>query len=174
MEVRTCNIWDLKETHAICIPTNLGWKADGSNVMGRGLAKQAARRFRKLPKFIGESYRTIQTKFHTGVSDKSINQLAPIISITINETELIMIPSKKLVKPAYLSWKQKSDERLISRALWHFRDKILADEFHRMFFAVPLVGAGNGQLDEELVESIIKSILGDVSGVELIKWNGGN
>jgi len=173
MQIRTCDIWDLKETHAICIPTNLGWKNDGSNVMGRGLAKQAARRFRKLPKFIGNSYRQIQTKFHTGVSEISINQLAPIISTIMNGTELIMIPSKKLVKPPYLSWKQKSDARLISRALWHLREDILGDKFHRMFFAVPLIGAGNGQLSDELSQSIVESVLGNVPGVELIKWNGG-
>jgi len=173
MKTRICNIWDLKDTHAICIPTNLGWRTDGTNTMGRGLALQAARRFRKLPRFIGSSYRQIQTKFHTGISDLSINQLAPIISTIVRDTELIMIPSKKLIKPAYLSWKQKSNPRLISKALWHLREKISNDEFYRMFFAVPLIGAGNGELTEEWAEGVIVSILGDVPGVELVKWDGG-
>lgn len=172
MEIRNCNIWDLKETHAICIPTNLGWRNDGHNVMGRGLAKQASRKFRGLAKFVGQSYRRIQTKFHTGNSDVSINQLTPIISTIIKDTELIMIPSKKLIKPPYMSWKQKSDPRLISRALWHLREEISEGNFHRMFFAIPLIGAGNGELTEEWSEGVIKSILGDVTGAELIKWNG--
>ena len=172
MKTRNCNIWDLRETHAICIPTNLGWRNDGHNVMGRGLAKQASRKFRGLSKFVGQSYRWIQTKFHTGVSDVSINQLTPIISIIIKGTELIMIPSKKLIKPPFMSWKQKSNPRLISRALWHLREKISEGHFNRMFFAIPLIGAGNGELTEEWSEGIIKGILGDVTGAELIKWSG--
>ena len=42
-----CDIWDLSMDYAIVILTNIGWRKDGNNVMGAGLAKQASEKPRR-------------------------------------------------------------------------------------------------------------------------------
>ena len=50
MQTANGDIWNVEPKDAwIVVPTNVGWKRDGSNVMGAGLAKQARLKFKQLP-----------------------------------------------------------------------------------------------------------------------------
>lgn len=170
MKIKNVNIWELKETHVICIPTNLGWNNATENVMGAGLAKQAKKRYPKLPKHLGMKYHHVQMRFHVGVREKSINEDPPIIRFIMPDgVELAMLPSKKLVKPPYLSWKQKSNIQLIAKGLHRFRSLVENDFFEHMFFAIPLIGAGNGGLSEELVKVTLRRIVGDLPEVTFVQ-----
>ena len=62
----------------IVIPTNAGWKSDGNNVMGRGLAKQASEKFKDLSLMYGQYCKIKQP--HCYFENK----------------RLILVPSKKL------------------------------------------------------------------------------
>jgi len=51
----TGNLWDFhNQGNAICITTNGFVKSNGQAVMGRGIAKQAAQRYTRLPREFGE------------------------------------------------------------------------------------------------------------------------
>lgn len=149
MEKKKGNIWDFFRDHAIVIPTNIGWTKAGENVMGRGLAKQAAKRFPDLPKVLGKKYQII----HTGrcrTRYPSVNDKPPVLIVRPNDKfELVFLPTKKLVRPAYLSWKQPSDLRFIAKGLHYLRDYTLT-QLKKPRLAIPLIGAGNGKLDEKL------------------------
>lgn len=47
------DLWDLAKGHILCITTNGFVKRDGSCVMGRGIAAEAAKRFPEVPKALG-------------------------------------------------------------------------------------------------------------------------
>ena len=52
------NIWDYYENgFPICITTNGNVSGIGYNVMGKGIALEAKKRFPKLPKMIGDHIR---------------------------------------------------------------------------------------------------------------------
>lgn len=57
------NLFDQK-VDVICVPTNGSIKADGRNIMGCGVAKQAAELFPELPLILGEKLQTFGNYFH--------------------------------------------------------------------------------------------------------------
>ena len=65
MQEANGDIWNwLSEPHncEVVIPTNIGWKADGSNVMGAGIAKQAILRYgRDIAAWYGAICRACRT-----------------------------------------------------------------------------------------------------------------
>src|SRR3990172_6948668 len=137
MNILNCNIWSLAKTHTIVIPVNMGWKADGRNVMGRGLAKQAAEKYPELPVWWG------------GVCQQ-LRWFTPVVPY--HAESLIMFPTKKLSDPPSLTWRNKSDPELIICGLSQLR--VWSYRFSRV--ALPLVGSGNGGLDPEVVLKWIK------------------
>ena len=141
MKVEYGDIWKhLGEGRYVVIPTNLGWKKDGCNVMGAGLAKDATRRYPTLAKWYG------------GVCEATAD--APQV-IACPFAPLIMFPVKPLNKlQPWMSWKQKADLKLIeqsARQLYEWPDPYP--------IAVPLVGCGNGQLDMYEVRPILEKYL---------------
>ncbi len=130
------NIWDYHATHHVVIPTNIGYRRDGRNVMGRGLAAQAAKRFSALPRWYGEYCRT----FGEGT---------PIVIYP--EGRLILFPVKPLNKESpWLSWKASADLKLIERSAEQLARVVIEDPV-----AVSLVGCGNGGLDMSDVRPIL-------------------
>ena len=92
--------------------------------------------------------------------DSKLVPIEPEEAKTLKEydwIEMVFVPSKKLIKPAYLSWKRSADLRMVRRSLRRLK-KI---QTLRSKIAVPLIGAGNGQLNADVVEASIKEILGD-------------
>ena len=136
------NIWDCESTHLLVIPTNIGYKADGRNVMGRGLALQAAKRHREFALWYG---RICQDK----------GAKTPVVRF--GKTALIAFPVKPLNPNApWLSWKSHADLSLIERSV-----RQLSQFPGKEPIMVPLVGCGNGQLDMGEVRPILDRYLSD-------------
>jgi hypothetical protein len=126
----------------IVIPTNAGWKSDGSNVMGRGLAKQASEKFPELPFRYGDCCKRLEPHQY------------------FKDCHLILIPSKKLnEQQPYLSWQHESDkDTIITSLAWL---QIHVKEFEGDKIYVPILGAGNGGMQKGLIKEIMDKYLTD-------------
>jgi len=143
----------------IVIPTNVGWKfSDGKNPMGKGLAAQAARRFRFLPKLYGDFCRRYKSE-------------TPILPVRVPRwcQRLLLVPTKELnVKKPYLSWMtQTSTEALILRLqqMQVFAQTFTENNTKIPHYApnrrilVPALGCGYGGLSLKLVETLLTTYL---------------
>lgn len=140
MRETTGDLWDfMDDGFAIVIPTNIGWRKDGSNVMGRGLARQASKRFPELAAIYGQQCKEMVD--HGAVEIRFLG-------------DLILFPVKPLnpEKP-WLSWQGMADPVLIEQSAMQLADWTK----HRgeRLIALPLVGCGNGGLGEEVVLPIL-------------------
>jgi len=143
MKEETGNIWHYPPRgYLIVIPTNMGWRKDGWNVMGRGLAKQASMKFPKLPAIYGEM---CQDMADTG----------PEIRFW---ADLVLFPVKPLNEEfPYRSWQSHALPELIEQSAIQLAEWTNEEEQ----VAVPLVGCGNGQLSETVVLPILNNYLND-------------
>lgn len=131
--------WAAKNNAEVVIPTNVGWKSDGSNVMGRGLAAQCADRYPGVSAWYG-----------------SICQACgPSTPVVIHPDHgLIFFPTKPLnYDDPQLSWRNRSSLGLIRRSAVQLSRLRLGP------VAVPLVGCGNGGLDEQEVMPVVRDVL---------------
>lgn len=110
----------------LVIPTNVGWKTNGQNVMGRGLAKQAAEKFPELPGLYGSWCQKYGEEVFVHVGRR-----------------IICAPTKPLNKDhPHLSWKTFSTFKEVKGSYRQIRD--LAKRGLKII--TPLLGAGNGGL----------------------------
>lgn len=146
------NIWDHHASHHIVIPTNIGYKKKGGeNVMGRGLAAQAAKRFPELPRWYGEYCRTF-------------GKDTPVVIYP--DGRLILFPVKPLNEAApWLSWTNSADLKLIERSAQQLARVIIEGPV-----AVSLVGCGNGGLDMGDVRPILDKHLSS-KRFTLVLWD---
>jgi hypothetical protein len=130
-------IW-LNERAEIIIPTNQGWRADGTNVMGAGLAKQAVDRYPGIDQWYGAWCRD-----HRDESCVVRHPVAP----------LIFFPTKPLNPEApHLSWQSPATVETVTRSLRDLaRLPPLAGWPGGGLIALPLVGCGLGGLPEATV-----------------------
>ena len=132
------NLWDFQLTHHIVVPTNIGWRADGCAVMGRGVAKDAAALYPTLPPWYGMICRACCA--HT-----------PIVSFE----NLILFPTKPFNPeyPAY-SWEGSATLTLVERST----DQLASRRWDKPV-ALPLVGCGLGGLQPTEVARMLHVIL---------------
>jgi len=131
-------IW-YKMGNIIVVPTNAGYRKDGSNVMGAGIAKQAAVIYPDLPEEYG--------KFCQGGSP---NQYFP-------DKRLVLVQTKSLNKEKpYLSWKQPSSIEVVIDSLKWLQ---ISSSFFPSKVYVPILGSGNGGLDRGLVRKHMDALL---------------
>jgi len=137
------DIWALEKSHLLVIPTNIGWKAaDGMNIMGRGLALQAARKYPYVALWYG-----LQCMKKGAASPVLIYPHGP----------LILFPVKPLnAEKPWLSWRNKADLGLIERSA-----RELAGLQTDKPVAVSMVGCGNGGLEMSQVRPILDKHLSD-------------
>lgn len=136
------DIWAYEKTHLIVIPTNIGWKASGENVMGRGVAFQAARKYRELPPWYGD-----QCRKHGAAT--------PVLCYT--HAPLILFPVKPLNESRpWISWQSKASLALIRRSAEQLSS--LCPDWD---IAIPMVGCGNGGLEMSEVRPILDEFLSD-------------
>ena len=149
------DMWEwYDEGHTLVIPTNIGWKSDGTNVMGRGVALDALHKFPTLSKSYGDFCRA--------------NPETACVLVLENE-RLVLVPTKPLnPKTPHLSWKYDSDLKTIERSLQDlllqldqlpfsaFRDR-LSQQSKRIVF--PLLGCGNGNLKKADVVPLLNQYL---------------
>lgn len=138
MKIIEDDIWNYIDTHWITITVNQGWtRSKGDNIMGRGIAKQAADRFPELPAIYGEVCR----------SEPGAEKVHPIVFNNSDGTpsgRLIMFPTKRLNKECpWLSWKSRSSVELINNCMLDL--EIFSWTTDRPI-VIPPFGCGNGGL----------------------------
>lgn len=136
------DLWDFhQQGQIICIPTNVGWKKNGENVMGRGVAQQAAE---KMPDL------TCRYGYHCMQKDGGE-------SIYYEDLAVIMTPTKPLNKEApHKSWQGQATLVRVEESLWQLR--VLAASIDNLIY-LPLLGCGNGGLYKNAVLPIIRGVL---------------
>jgi hypothetical protein len=148
MKVVEGNLWDFCKppwNALVVIPTNIGWRGDGENVMGRGLAKQAKLGLCGVTRWYGWVCRMFRED-------------TPVVRYF--RSAALMFPTKPLASDPARSWNQKSDLELIARSArqlgrWHETTPWQQE------IAVPMVGCGNGGLKEAAVWPILLKYLTD-------------
>ena len=133
--------WAEKESAEVVIPTNIGWRANGSNVMGRGVALQAAQRYPGVSAWYGAICQAC----------------GPFTPVVIHpEHPLIFFPVKPLdYDDPNLSWRKKASIQLIQKSA------IQLSKLRLGKVGVPMVGCGNGGLTEMSVFPALYTILSE-------------
>jgi hypothetical protein len=135
------DIWSFlgdHDCHALCITTNGTIKRDGRGVMGRGVARDALRRFPGIDRFLGE-----------GIA-KNGNVVQ----------SLLMSPGPMLVAfPVKYHWVEPADLDLIACSAAQL--VVLADVEKWRKVVLPRPGCGNGQRTWEVVRPAIERFLDD-------------
>lgn len=163
------DIWNLQEyfkkSHNktyVVIPSNIGWKRNGENVMGAGVAKQCKIMYPEVPLKLGEHYKYL---YHSNPNRDAVN------NISINwKRELIFFPTKALNKERpWLSWQHNSDLETIKQPCFYLKELIIEYSFAKNeIILLPLVGCGNGGLDKELVIPILEHYFNDLDNIVLV------
>jgi hypothetical protein len=154
MKIEYGDIWSYAKDNVIVVPTNAGYRADGTNIMGRGVAQQAAAKYPGLPKWYGQL---------CCIYGNDACFVYP--QVPEDKPEIILFPTKPLNrKQPWLSWKQKSDIKLIEKSTEKLveilkNDPALKNGGQRII--LPAVGCGNGGLDLGEVIPILKKHLKD-------------
>lgn len=150
------NIWQFLPA-PIVIPTNQGWKKDSTNVMGKGLARQAAERYPSLPLLLGTYCK--ERKFY------ATTWPVEVYSHVTGEVQLLLcFPTKPLMPQApQFSWHGKASVALVKKSLATLA--LLASTDPRLIreeaIYLPLVGCGEGELEEETVLPLLQEALSD-------------
>ncbi len=157
------DIWTLRrEGDWIVIPTNVGWKRNGWNVMGRGLAAQASDRYPELAFSYGIACRDWHQKW----------PLVPIPTMTIfDPTRLVLVPTKPLNPAApHLSWQGPATLECVRRGIDDLSDMIAGrctqpsattdqiEQYKTGRFLVPALGCGNGGLSIAQVRPLLEKL----------------
>lgn len=133
----------------IVIPTNPGWTKAGRNVMGRGLALQARKRFPGVDEWYGEF--CMQHKGHPPVCRERFSGLR-------GARTLIFAPTKPFNEAQHwMSWQGKSDLTVIEQSLRELATYVPKLEGGKIW--VPLLGCGNGGLQRDTVRELMDRYL---------------
>lgn len=126
--------------HRIAISTNGFVKLNGEAVMGRGCAKQAAERFPKAPKKLGDYLTEYgNTPGYLEVSEKK---------------RLMILPVKQ-------NWWERASLELVNKSVDFLKEEALRNK--NVVFHVPRLGCGNGQLSwEEDVGPLMRTLPSNV------------
>jgi hypothetical protein len=132
------DIWKYHAKGAwVVVPTNSVVKKDGTLVMGAGLAKEAAKRFKDLPKILGA---------HVNLNGNSV--------MVFDTMRIINFPTKEnYMDPADLLLIEQSAQQLCD----HY-----AGVYDLPLICMPKVGCGLGGLSWGHVQPIIMAYLGDI------------
>lgn len=142
MRTERGNLWNFLNVSdsKIVVPTNIGWDRFGKNVMGRGVAREAAELNPDLPNWYGKHCQELRE--YTGV-------------LVTPDGIMILFPTKKLnPKAPHLSWKNLSTIDLIEKGL-----KELTEIPGRIY--LPALGCGNGGLRLSEVRPLMEKYLTD-------------
>ena len=137
------DLWEFhKRGFWVVVTTNIGWKANGDNVMGAGVALQAARKFPQLPRYYGR------------LCKKYKDMLGVVI---YDEGRLILAPTKRLDwKKPHLSWQAEADIGLVEQTI-HQLAELAREERFKIAMSYP--GCGNGGLSPREVKPLLDRYL---------------
>jgi len=163
MQEVTGDIWGIDRACCVTIPTNVGYRADGRNVMGKGLARAAALRFPWLAETYGNDC-LLHVRAHGAVE----MQLA-LYSTSGSKWchSLLMAPVKPvLLDKPYLSWNQPASLARVELSLHRIQQMAESMVDNRVLSStvgthilVPLLGCGNGELASQDVLQLARVIL---------------
>lgn len=157
----------------IVIPTNIGWKKDRYNVMGRGLAYQCKQKYPKLAKYIGKYY---QREFDCYINKEyrydNDSKLLLFNSNIDKEFRFICMPTKALnVNQPYLSWKNNSSLEVIEESCKEL-DRLFSEQILHLrlidIVLMPMLGCGNGGLNAKDVYPILKKYFDKYDNIILL------
>lgn len=151
MKQESGDLWTWNhEGRWVVVTTNIGWKKDGSNPMGAGVARAAAEHYPELPAWYGERCKKYGAK----------TAVAPY-----PQGKLFLFPTKPLnEEQPWMSWQQDSSLELIRRSckqLVKLVDIMSDGKYFITKVGLPLPGCGNGNLTPREVLPIITDILDD-------------
>lgn len=141
------NMWDFyRQYDAICILTNMQVDRHGNNVMGRGSAYEARRRYPFLPLLIGHEIRRA----------RQAKEPVPAGRIWMSfDSDPAVVFVAFMTKD---DWREKSDLKLIERAAHELMETIEEEGWSSVL--LPRPGCGAGQLDwKSQVKPILIPIL---------------
>jgi hypothetical protein len=156
MKIFRGNIWQFhKDNNFIVIPTNMGFTKDNVNVMGRGIAYQAKIKHSNLPEWYGK----VLIKRLQNNDNRNL--------VIENNHKLILFPTKKLdiVNPQH-SWQQNSDLETIEQSCIELKSFA---EKNKQNIYLPLVGCGNGKLNQHDVLPILEKYFSNLDNIFLVE-----
>ena len=158
MKITKGDIWSFhKDNNFIVIPTNMGFKKNGENVCGRGIAYQCKNKYPSLPLWYGK----ILIKRLQNNDNRNL--------VIENNHKLILFPTKKLdIENPQLSWQQNSDLETIEQSCIELK---VFSEKNKQNIYLPLVGCGNGKLSKLEVMPLLESYFSNSDNVFLVDNN---
>jgi hypothetical protein len=148
---RVGDIWIYyREGSWIVIATNIGWKKNGANPMGAGIAAKAADLYPELPGWYGA--RCKKYKANTAVCP-------------FEPGRFFLFPTKSLDEQRpWLSWQAAASIHRIRRSAYQLAElaKILRSQNKVPGeIILPMVGCGNGRLSPKDVVPVLRDYLDD-------------
>lgn len=157
----------------IVVPTNLGYTSKKLNVMGAGFAKTMATKHPEL----ATEYGNWCYERHQLIKKTKVTQPLVFVGTEYGDQTIICLPTKHLdAKNPHLSWQADSDPRLVQeslKAFTYYLNGFLEGFFMHGVgtsvpqFYLPLLGAGNGGMDQKESFDLITTYLGSYSNVIL-------
>lgn len=142
------NIFDITDADAICVTTNGVVKANGELAMGKGIAKQFAKKWDNLAKELGDAV----AKYGNHVLANRAWIVSPEKLETMPAYHIVSFPTKEHFKdPSPLWLIERSAKELV----------ILANNRNLKKIVLPRPGVGKGKLKWEDVKAVIEPILDD-------------
>lgn len=129
---------DYAENIARVIPTNGDTNREGKAVMGRGVALQAASKYKSLPAALGALILSQGNHAH-------------VLTLE-NQQRFVAFPTKH-------SWRDAADMKLIERSARETLD--ITDQYGFDLVVMPRVGAGLGNLPWEPIRDRLRILLDD-------------
>jgi hypothetical protein len=146
------NIWKLAHflKDSVCVPVNTGWKTNGENVMGRGIAGTVAYHNKDVPVWYGEV-----CKKHNGRPSIVSGRFRGPFG---HQWNMIFVPTKPCNADApYLSWQGKASIELVELSLQKLAGWEPRHSDGKIW--VPLLGCGNGGLSRHDVRPLMDQYL---------------
>lgn len=139
MNIIKGNAWKLlKDYDALCVTTNGMVKKDGTQVMGRGIASQAKKRYKGIE------------KVHGTILKKNGLKVQQIWYDNNYDCAILAFPTKH-------NWYEDGDIELIENSCYELMEYIDRKRYKKVILPKP--GCSNGNLDWKKVKNVIEDIL---------------
>jgi hypothetical protein len=146
------NIWALAHflRDSVCVPVNCGWRRDGCNVMGRGIAKTVAYHDKSIPAWYGDI-----CKQHNGCPPLVQKRFRGPFSRHWN---MLFVPTKPCnLDMPHLSWQGDATLERVEQSLKELQHFVPPKPDGRIL--VPILGTGWGRLTKRDVRPLMDRYL---------------
>jgi hypothetical protein len=144
----TGSLWDFLGKGVLVIPSTIGWTRAGDALMGNPLFREAAVRYPALSRDYGELC-------------KSGGRTTSVRYLEYDGQGLLIAPTKPLdVKFPAKSWKGAMSIGLLARTLRRiYTHESVSGDPPRPYVFLPLLGQGEGSLEDRDLEELMEDIL---------------